>query len=168
MVAEEKFRADLFYRLNVFPITVPPLRERIEDVPHLVGLFARKYANRMQKRIDGISSEAMDVLMQHSWPGNIRELQNYVERAVILSPGPMLEPPLAELMRMKPDVPAEPVTLEDAERAHILQTLRKTNGQLTGAAALLGVPRTTLFYKIRRLGISLPRTETARQLAAAC
>jgi len=168
MVAEEKFRADLFYRLNVFPITIPPLRERVEDIPYLIEFFARKYGDQMQKRIDGMSFEAMKVLTQYTWPGNIRELQNLVERAVILSRGPMLEPPFAELIRVKPDVPAEPVTLEDAERAHILQTLRKTNGQLTGAAAMLGVPRTTLFYKIRRLGINLPRTQTAKEMAAAC
>src|SRR5581483_9845742 len=168
MVAEEKFRADLFYRLNVFPITIPPLRERVEDIPYLIEFFARKYGEQMQKRIHGMSFEAMKVLTQYTWPGNIRELQNLVERAVVLSRGPMLEPPFAELIRVKPDAPAEPVTLEDAERAHILQTLRKTNGQLTGAAAMLGVPRTTLFYKIRRLGINLPRTQTAKEMAAAC
>ena len=168
MVGDGKFRADLFYRLNVFPIAVPPLRERLEDIPQLIQHFTRKYAQQMNRQIAGIPSEAMELMTRYSWPGNIRELQNFIERAVILSSGPMLDPPLAELRLVRRDVPAEPVTLEDAERAHILHTLRKTNGQLTGAATLLGVPRTTLFYKIRRLGISLPRTQTARELAAAC
>jgi formate hydrogenlyase transcriptional activator len=122
----------------------------------------------MNKRIEAIPSQTMDILTQYSWPGNIRELQNFIERAVILSRGRVLDPPLAELMHAKNVAPAEPVTLEDAERAHILRTLRQTNGQLTGAASLLGIPRTTLFYKMRRLGISLPRTQKARNVAAAC
>src|SRR5437879_10170094 len=158
MVEEEKFRSDLFYRLHVFPITVPPLRERLDDIPRLVRHFTRKYAQQLNKPIEIIPPEAVEVLMQYPWPGNIRELQNFIERGVILSRGSVLELPLVELMRLKHDAPSEPVTLKDAECAHILRTLRKANGQLAGAAALHGVPRSTLFYKMRRLGISLPRT----------
>jgi formate hydrogenlyase transcriptional activator len=154
-VEEGRFRADLFYRLSVFPIVVPPLRERPEDIPRLIQHFTRRFAQQLNRKIDVIPSAAMEILVRYSWPGNIRELQNFVERAVILSHGAVLEPPLSEL-RFN-EVPDEPVTLEDAERAHILRTLRKTNGQLAGAAVLLGVPRSTLFYKIRRLGIGTPR-----------
>ena len=167
MVEDGKFRVDLYYRLNVFPITVPPLRERLEDIPHLVRHFTRKYAQQLNKQIEVVPPEAMEVLMQYSWPGNIRESQNFIERAVILSRGTVLDPPLHELMRMKAEASAEPVTLRDAERAHILRILRKANGQLAGAAVLLGLPRSTLFYKMRRLGISLPRTRKAVAKAAA-
>jgi formate hydrogenlyase transcriptional activator len=163
MVDEGKFREDLMYRLNVFPITIPPLRERTEDIPHLVRHFTSKYAHQLNRQIETIPSSAVESLMNYSWPGNIRELQNFIERSVILSAGPVLDPPVEELMRLKPDVAAEPVTLKDAERAHILRTLEKTNGQLTGAAALLAIPRSTLFYRIRRLGITLPRHK-ARKL----
>jgi formate hydrogenlyase transcriptional activator len=162
-VKEGKFRADLFYRFNVFPITTPPLRERPDDIPRLIRHFTRKYAERMHKRIEIVPCEAMEILMNYSWPGNIRELQNFIERAVILSCGPALSMPLDELIRLKHEGTAEPITLKDAERAHILRTLQKTNGQLTGAAALLGVPRSTLFYRIRRLGISVPRTGKAQK-----
>jgi formate hydrogenlyase transcriptional activator len=168
MIAEGKFREDLFYRLNVFPITIPPLRERIEDIPQLVEHFTRYYALRLNKRIEAISSETMKVLTQYSWPGNIRELQNFIERAVILSPGSELAPPFAELIRLKEASPAEPVTLVDVERAHISRILRQVNGELTRAAVLLGIPRTTLFYKIRRLGVNVPATRKARRAAVAC
>jgi formate hydrogenlyase transcriptional activator len=167
MVEDGKFRVDLYYRLNVFPITVPPLRDRLEDIPQLVRHFTRKYAQQLNRQIEVIPQDAMEVLMQYPWPGNIRELQNFIERAVILSRGSVLEPPLHELIRMKAEASAEPVTLRDAERAHILRILRKANGQLAGAAVLLGVPRSTLFYKMRRLGISLPRTRKAAKTAAA-
>ncbi len=130
LVQEEKFRMDLLYRLNVFPITLPPLRERIEDIPHLVRHFTSKYARQFNKQIDTIPPSAMEALMTYSWPGNIRELQNFIERAVIVSRGPALDPPVRELVRLTREVPAEPVTLKDAERAHILRTLEKTNGQL--------------------------------------
>ncbi len=162
MVDEGKFREDLMYRLNVFPITIPPLRERTEDIPHLVRHFTSKYAHQLNRQIETIPSSAVESLMNYSWPGNIRELQNFIERSVILSAGPVLDPPVEELMRLKPDVAAEPVTLKDAERAHILRTLEKTNGQLTGAAALLAIPRSTLFYRIRRLGITLTRRKASR------
>jgi formate hydrogenlyase transcriptional activator len=166
LVAEGTFRVDLFYRLNVFPITIPPLRERIEDIPPLIRHFTSQYAQQFNKPIKEIPAAAMDSMVQYSWPGNIRELQNFIERAVILSRGPMLEPPVNELIRLNHEVPAQPVTMKDAERAHILRTLEKTHGQLAGAAALLDIPRSTLFYRIRRLGITLPRTHKARQLSA--
>jgi formate hydrogenlyase transcriptional activator len=168
MVDEGKFRADLLYRLNVFPITLPPLRERAEDIPHLVRHFTSKYADQFHKDIDSIPSAAMDSLLNYSWPGNIRELQNFIERSVILSRGSVLDPPVNELIRLNHEVPAEPVTLKDAERAHILRTLEKTSGQLAGAAVLLGIPRSTLFYRIRRLGITLPRHKTRKIIAQAC
>src|SRR5437899_957509 len=135
LVAEGTFRVDLFYRLNVFPITIPPLRERIEDIPHLIRHFTSQYAQQFNKPIKDIPAAAMDSMVHYSWPGNIRELQNFIERAVILSRGPVLEPPVNELIRLNHELPAQPVTMKDAERAHILRTLEKTHGQLAGAAA---------------------------------
>ena len=167
MVEEGKFRVDLLYRLNVFPVTLPPLRERVEDIPSLVRFFTDRYSRQFNKQIDSIPTPAMDSLVNYSWPGNIRELQNFIERAVILSRGSVLDPPINELIRLSQSVPAEPVTLKDAERAHILRTLEKTNGQLAGAAVLLGIPRSTLFYRIRRLGITLPRHKARKVLAQA-
>jgi formate hydrogenlyase transcriptional activator len=164
MVDEEKFRVDLMYRLNVFPITIAPLRERIEDIPCLVRHFTAMYAQKFNRGIDTIPDNAMLSLLNYSWPGNIRELQNFIERAVILSRGTTLDLPIKELIRLNHEVPAEPVTLKDAERAHILRTLEKTKGQLAGAAVLLDVPRSTLFYRIRRLGITLPRAQKVRAL----
>jgi formate hydrogenlyase transcriptional activator len=168
MVAKGTFREDLFYRLNVFPIRVPALRERIEDIPLLVRHFVKQYSERLKKQIDTIPSEAMQVLMRYSWPGNIRELQNFIERAVILSRGSILEPPLAELARLINDTPAEPITLLDVERAHITRILGRVNGELTRAAFLLAIPRTTLFYKMRRLGISVPRTRKTCKAPSLC
>jgi formate hydrogenlyase transcriptional activator len=168
MVAEGKFRDDLLYRLNVFPITIPPLRERIEDMPQLVKHFTAYYAHRLNKQIDAVPSEIMKALMEYAWPGNIRELQNFIERAVILSQGRTLAPPLTELLHLKDEIGPEPVRLLDAERAHITRILREADGELTRAAVLLGIPRTTLFYKIRRLGISVPRKRGLKQAAAAC
>jgi formate hydrogenlyase transcriptional activator len=165
MVEEGEFRADLFYRLSLFPITLPPLRERREDIPSLVEHFTTTYARLLNRPIESISSETMQTLVQYSWPGNIRELQNFIERSVILSTGPALESPLEELVRSKVEELPEPVTLKDAQRAQIVRALEKTNGQLAGAAALLGVPRSTLFYAMRRLGISSPRPA---KKAAAC
>lgn len=166
MIAEEKFRVDLFYRLNVFPLTVAPLRERLEDIPDLVRHFTRKYAQQFNKRIEVILPETVEALTQYPWPGNIRELQNFIERAVILSRGAVLETPLEELLLRKHEAAAEPITLKDAERVHILRTLQKAKGQLAGAAVLLGVPRSTLFYKMRRLGINSPRARGAAKVAA--
>ena len=156
MVEDRQFRADLYYRLNVFPIRIPPLRERKDDIPLLVQHFVSLYARRMNKIIDVIPPEVMQALLRYGWPGNIRELQNFLERAVILSPKNVLSPPLGELSRVKSPAGAA-VTLEEAEREHILQVLRETDwvlGGSAGAATRLGLPRTTLIYKMRRLGIT--------------
>ncbi len=155
MVQQRKFRADLFYRLNVFPITLPPLRERREDIPLLVAYFVRKFAERLGKAIECIPDDVMDALVNHHWPGNIRELQNFIERAVIITTGAVLRPRLAEL-RLEPAMASEVRTLADAERAHIVDTLRETNGVVggkSGAAARLGLPRTTLIARMQRLGM---------------
>ncbi len=163
MVEERTFRSDLYYRLKVFPINIPPLRERKGDVAILVRYFTQKLAHRMKKRIETIPSETMEVLCRWPWPGNVRELENFIERAVILSPGPVLRAPLAELKAaQEPPTLARPepdsaATLEAAEREHILRVLRATKGIIggpTGAAAKLGVKRTTLNSKLRKLGIS--------------
>ncbi len=159
MVEAQKFRSDLFYRLNVFPVQVPPLRERQEDIPLLVRHFVQQYARRMNKTIDTIPSEAMSVLIRYHWPGNIRELQNLMERAVILSPGPVLKVPLAGLQDRPARAPANKIdTLEDAERRHINGALQATNwvvGGPKGAATLLGMKRTTLQSRMDKLGIQI-------------
>jgi len=167
LVAEKKFRSDLFYRLNVFPIALPALRERREDIPLLVHFFANKFAQQMKKNIDRIPVEAMQVLTEYSWPGNIRELQNLIERAVILTRGTVLQIPLSELKQ-----PAQSSvdqlsastlsssSLESVEREHILRVLRETSwviGGPNGAAARLGMNRTTLNNRLRKLGITRPR-----------
>ena len=159
MVEEKKFRADLYYRLNVFPIVVPPLRERREDIPLLVSYFTYQYAARMGKEIAAIPSEAMEHLVRYSWPGNIRELQNLVERAVILSAGPTLKVPL-EMLRTKREPSPAAGSLEEAERNHILQILHETNWVLSGpngAATRLGLKRPTLQFRMKKLGIARPR-----------
>jgi formate hydrogenlyase transcriptional activator len=167
MVRERQFRADLYYRLNVFPILVPPLRERSEDIPQLVWHFVRRFAERMNKDIDAIPDGVMDMLKLYDWPGNIRELQNFIERAVILSSGPVLRPPLSELKPMalaERAEPASPRTLADAQRQHIVETIREAGGMVggrSGAAARLGVARTTLLYRMRKLGIEQGRTLSA-------
>jgi formate hydrogenlyase transcriptional activator len=166
MVEEGKFRADLFYRLNVFPITMPPLRERREDIPQLVKHFVTVFATRMNKRIEVIPTEALEVISRHTWAGNIRELENFIERAVILSPGAALNAPLSELTLAPEKLPV-PVTLRDAERAHISRILAEANGVIGSAAVRLGVPRSTLFYKMRRLGITAARVHKARGLSVA-
>ena len=163
MVMEKKFRGDLYYRLNVFPVTLPPLRERPEDIPLLVHFFAQKFAQQMQKPIERILTETMAALTGYAWPGNIRELQNLIERAVILSHGPILEVPLAELKQaaeVAADQTGAPATLEAVEREHILRVLRESNwvvGGPTGAAARLGLNRTTLNHRMRKLGITRPQ-----------
>jgi formate hydrogenlyase transcriptional activator len=154
MVNERQFRADLFYRLSVFPIELPPLRERPEDIRLLVHHFAMNFAARICKRITTISEGFMERLAQHSWPGNVRELQNHIERSVILSTGPVLT---ASLPGPTPTDSSKPITLEQVERAHILQVLEQAAGVVggtNGAAARLGMPRTTLITKMRRLGIN--------------
>jgi len=163
MVAEKKFRSDLYYRLNVFPVSLPALRERTEDIPLLVNFFAQKFAQQMKKPIKTIPTEAMTRLTQYSWPGNIRELQNLIERAVILSRGSVLEVPLTELKQSANDNLANqlqgPIRLEAVERDHIMRVLRETGwviGGPTGAAARLGLNRTTLNHRLRKLGITRP------------
>jgi formate hydrogenlyase transcriptional activator len=161
LVAEKQYRSDLYYRLNVFPILVPPLRERPADIPVLVRYFAQKYASRMNKRIESIPSEAMNVLSQYSWPGNVRELENFIERAVILSQGAQLQVPVAELKITKGSTPSSGLaTLEMAEREHIERALREAKwiiGGPSGAAARLGMKRTTLQSKMQKLGITRPQ-----------
>jgi formate hydrogenlyase transcriptional activator len=158
MVEEQKFRSDLFYRLNVFPVRVPPLRERADDIPMLVRHFVQHFGRRMKRTIETIPAETMEALIRYSWPGNIRELQNLIERAVILSRGPVLEVPLADLdSRTTPgQVNGKHQTLEDAERVHILATLKETRWVLSGpsgAAIRLGMNRSTLQFRLKKLGI---------------
>jgi formate hydrogenlyase transcriptional activator len=156
MVRQHRFRADLYYRLNVFPITLPPLREREGDIPFLVAHFLRISAERQHKSIERVPDNVMKALERYDWPGNIRDLQNFIERSVILTKGVELRPPLAQLTNQQmPD--GNVCTLADADRAHILATLHKTNwivGGRNGAAARLGLNRTTLMAKMRKLGIS--------------
>ncbi len=157
-VEEHEFRADLFYRLNVFPIHVPPLRERPDDIPLLVRHFVEHYARRMTRSIETIPSDTMEALVRYGWPGNVRELQNLIERAVILSPGPVLRVPLEELrVRSVPGrANGKPRTLEEAERTHILATLQETQWVLSGprgAATRLGMNRSTLQFRMKKLGI---------------
>jgi formate hydrogenlyase transcriptional activator len=160
MVAEKEFRSDLYYRLKVFPVYSPPLRERAADIPVLVRHFVERHSRRMGKTIETIPPEAMAALVAWKWPGNIRELENFLERAVILSRGPVLHVPLAELESMEEedeqeDIASKP-TLQAAERDHILRALREAKGMIggpAGAAARLGLKRTTLNSKIKKLGI---------------
>jgi formate hydrogenlyase transcriptional activator len=160
MVAEKRFRADLYYRLNVFPIEVPPLRERPEDIPVLVRHFVREAGLRMNRRALWISLSAMDALVSHSWPGNIRELQNLIERAVIRSTGDELQVQLEDLdddAEVKSGVDGG--TLEEAERLHILAALKRTRWVLSGprgAASRLGINRSTLQFRMKKLGIERP------------
>jgi len=160
MVAEKKFRSDLYYRLNVFPIDVPPLRDRRDDIPLLVRYFANKYARRMGKQIESIPNETMNALSHYSWPGNIRELQNLMERAALLSTGPSLRVPLAEILADSGlSAASGNNALKQAEREQIVRALRESNwvvGGARGAAARLGLKRTSLAYKMQRLGISRP------------
>ena len=161
LVEERGFRSDLYYRLNVFPITMPPLRERAEDIPALTRHFAQKFAQRMKKRIETIPSEAMKALQNYSWPGNVRELENFIERAVILTQGPDLFVPIAELKRTPNNTThSVTTTLEQAENEHILKALRETGwviGGAAGAAARLGMKRTTLQSRMQKLGIARPQ-----------
>ena len=159
MVTDKQFRSDLYYRLNVFPIVSPPLRERREDIPLLVRYFAQKHSRRMNKQIEQIPSETMAALSRYHWPGNVRELENLIERAVILSPGVELHVPLAELKAPAREGAQPVTTLEAAERDHIVRALQVANwviGGPTGAAAKLGMKRTTLQSKMQKLGISRP------------
>jgi len=161
MVRERRFRADLFYRLNVFPISLPPLRERAEDIPDLVRYFVNKFSARMNRNVDIIQDEVMETLRAYDWPGNIRELQNLIERAVILSEGPVLRVPMGEVRGpVRVPQPVAGRTLADAERDHIVEVLAQSGGVISGqngAAARLGMKRTTLQYRMRKLGIEQKR-----------
>jgi formate hydrogenlyase transcriptional activator len=157
MVAEGQFRNDLYYRLRVFPILLPPLRERREDIPLLVRYFVDRHARKLYKKIETISEETMRALTRWDWPGNIRELENFIERAVILTNGPLLRAPLSELVMPESSAPPRDFTLETSEREHILRVLRETKGKIggaDGAAARLGLIRTTLNSKMKKLGIT--------------
>jgi formate hydrogenlyase transcriptional activator len=173
MVQEQKFRTDLYYRLNVFPVRVPPLRERREDIPLLVRHFVQQFSRRMNRNIETISSESMNTLVRYDWPGNIRELQNVIERAVIVSTGPVLKVPLDELRTQVPsaealngdgasgDAGTMRGMLEEAERKQILAALKQARWVVAGpngAAALLGMKRSTLQAHMQRLGIRVSRT----------
>ena len=161
MILEKQFRSDLYYRLNVFPIFIPPLRDRPEDIPLLVQHFVREAARRMNKMIHTVPTETMAALTQYHWPGNIRELENVIERAVILSPGSVLHVPSRDLQsRIAPGCDSEKLrTLADVEREHIRATLKETRWVLSGprgAATLLGMNRSTLYFRMKKLGIARP------------
>jgi len=157
MVKRNEFRSDLYYRLNVFPVPLPPLRARREDIPALVEHFVEIYARRMSKQIDQISPQTMSELTSYTWPGNIRELQNFIERSVILTSGNVLESPLASLRNPAEAESLGPTTMEDAEREHIRKILEQTRWVVAGpngAAARLGIKRSTLYFRMQKLGIS--------------
>jgi formate hydrogenlyase transcriptional activator len=163
MVKRSQFRSDLYYRLNVFPIPLPPLRARSEDIPALVEHFVEIYARRMNKPIEHIPPQTMSALTSYQWPGNIRELQNFIERSVILSSGNVLCPPLASLRAAAEIESLEAVTLEDAERDHIRKILEQTRWVVAGpkgAAARLGIKRSTLYFRMQKLGISRNNRES--------
>jgi formate hydrogenlyase transcriptional activator len=157
MVEDGQFRSDLYYRLHVFPLSVPPLRERREDIPLLVRHCVDEYARRMNRHFETIPPHAMQAITTYSWPGNVRELQNFIERSVILSLGSVLHPPVAELKPPAVERPSTNLsTMEDMEREHVLRAIRLSNWRIggpNGAAARLGMKRTTLAYRIRKLGI---------------
>jgi len=153
MMGDKLFRSDLYYRLKVFPITTPPLRDHAEDIPVLARHFTKKYAAKMGRTIDKIPSDTMRALVGWHWPGNVRELENFIERAVILSSGSSLRAPLAEIRDGAPES-AGGATLEEVEREHILRVLRETDGVITTAATRLGLHRTTLNAMMKKLGIS--------------
>jgi formate hydrogenlyase transcriptional activator len=168
MIVDKQFRRDLYYRLNVIPITIPPLRERPADIPMLVQHFVRQTARRMNKTIDTIPCKSMDALTQYPWPGNIRELENVIERAVILSPGPMLRVPNHDLHTrlMSAQNHEQSQTLEEVVRMHILTTLKETRWVLSGprgAATRLGLHRATLYFRMKKLGIVRPGTDSQIQ-----
>jgi formate hydrogenlyase transcriptional activator len=152
MMGDKLFRSDLYYRLKVFPITTPPLRDHPEDIPALARHFTKKYAAKMDRQIEKIPADTMQALIHFRWPGNVRELENFIERAVILSRGPNLRAPLAEI-REEASLGSGSATLKQVEREHILRVLRESGGVVTTAAARLGLQRTTLNAMMRKLGI---------------
>ena len=157
MVKRGEFRSDLYYRMNVFPITLPPLRARSEDIPDLVQHFVEIYSRRMGKQIERVPAETMSALSSYGWPGNIRELQNFIERSVILSDDTVLRVPLADIRQPVRDESQGAITLHDAERDHILKILSQTRWVVagpSGAAARLGMKRSTLYFRMQKLGIS--------------
>ena len=167
LVTKKLFRADLFYRLNVIPICLPPLRERVQDILPLTEFFVAKFAASLNKPIDSIPDDVIAVLKAHDWPGNIRELQNFIERAVLFSQGSMLRLPLGVTQTVKQNSETATRTLADADREHILETLEQANwlvGGTDGAADRLGLPRTTLVYKMRKLGIETRRSVGTRTI----
>src|SRR5580693_5228539 len=167
LVSKRLFRADLFYRLNVIPICLPPLRERIQDIRPLTEFFVARFAAQLNKPIDLIPDDVIEVLKAHDWPGNIRELQNFIERAVLFSPGSVLRLPLDLRQMVTQSSESSACTLADANREHILETLQQTNwliGGQDGAANRLGLPRTTLIYKMRKLGIEVRRRQGVRPI----
>jgi len=153
MMGDKLFRSDLYYRLKVFPIIMPALRAHPEDIPMLVRHFTRKYAAKMNRKIDKIPNDTMETLVNWSWPGNVRELENFIERCVILSRGPSLRAPLSELRVAAVEENGDS-TLEAMERDHILRAFRATGGVVSAAAMRLGMPRTTLNARMKKLGIS--------------
>jgi formate hydrogenlyase transcriptional activator len=153
MMGDKLFRSDLYYRLKVFPITTPPLRDHPEDIPLLARHFTKKYAGKMDRTIDKIPTDAMRALVSWPWPGNVRELENFIERSVILSKGPSLRAPLAELRAAAAETTGSS-TLEEVEREYILRVFRETGGVISAAATRLGMPRTTLNAMMKKLGIS--------------
>jgi formate hydrogenlyase transcriptional activator len=174
MVREQKFRSDLYYRLNVFPVRVPPLRERAADIPLLVRHFVHQFGRRMGKTIEAIPSKAMDALVRYDWPGNIRELQNVIERAVILTPGSVLNVAVGELTtRSTQSLPPSSSArkdmqsvLDQTERQHMLRVLEEANWVVAGpngAAARLGMKRSTLQARMQKLGVQIPRSGPSQQ-----
>ena len=159
MAEDGEFRSDLYYRLHTFPLALPALRDRREDIPLLVRHFVNQYARRVNRVVETIPPQAMEALTSYSWPGNVRELQNFIERSVILSPGSVLRPPVAELKQAPVQTPSSELsTLEEVEREHVLRAIRESNwvlGGPPGAAVRLGMKRTTLAYRIRKLNIPL-------------
>jgi formate hydrogenlyase transcriptional activator len=156
LVAAREFRSDLYYRLHVFPVDMPPLRDRGKDIPLLVRYFVQKFSRMMKKQIETIPTETMNALARWEWPGNVRELENFIERSVILTEGSTLNVPLSELKPVSAGA-AHDATLESLEREHILRVLRESGGViagLRGAAARLGMKRTTLQSRMQRMGIT--------------
>ena len=172
MVIEKTFRADLYYRLNVFPIALPALRERKEDIPLLIQYFVERLNQRLGKRVDHIPEDLLETLTRQPWPGNVRELQNFVERALITSTGNTLSPRASELHALALEAKlAGPISLSEAERAHIERILMETNWTVSGrdgAAARLGLPRTTLISRMQKLGITRPGFQKSERNATSC